>query len=73
MTLIKLEKIGERIRQVRHAYRMTQQEMAEQLHITRSCLANYERGTRQPPLKNEILTIRYECDIIFAVIVWKDE
>ena len=51
MTLGNLEQIGNRIRKVRHAYNLTQREMAEQLHITRSCLANYERGKRQPPIE----------------------
>lgn len=51
MILVNLEQIGSRIRQVRHAYKLTQQDMAKQLHITRSCLANYERGTRQPPIE----------------------
>lgn len=51
MTLENLEQIGHRIRKVRHAHNLTQQEMADQLHITRSCLANYERGARQPPIE----------------------
>ena len=46
-----LKLIGDRIRKVRYAYKLTQQQMADQLHITRSCLANYERGTRQPPIE----------------------
>jgi len=51
MILANLEQIGDRIRKVRQAYRLTQQEMADQLHITRSCLANYELGKRQPPIE----------------------
>lgn len=46
-----LKLIGDRIRKVRYAYKLTQQQMAAQLHVTRSCLANYERGTRQPPIE----------------------
>ena len=68
MTLVNLEQIGDRIRKVRYAHKLTQQQMADQLHITRSCLANYERGTRQPPLEllNDIARI-FQVDLDYLL------
>ena len=45
--------IGENIRQFRIAKAETQARTASNLHISRSCLANYENGMRTP--QHEIL------------------
>ena len=40
--------IGKRLRKLRLAHKLTQEEMAKLFFITRSSIANYERGIRQP-------------------------
>ena len=40
--------IGQRLRKLRLAHKLTQQEMANIFFTTRSSIANYEAGTRQP-------------------------
>lgn len=40
--------IGQRLRKLRLAHKLTQEEMARLFFITRSSIANYERGIRQP-------------------------
>lgn len=39
--------IGTRIRTLRRKYSMSQQQLAEQLQVTRSCIANWESGARE--------------------------
>lgn len=36
------------LRELRKAHTLTQDELAEQLHITKQALSHYERGTRYP-------------------------
>lgn len=40
--------IGQRLRKIRLAHKLTQEEMARLFFVTRSSIANYERGIRQP-------------------------
>ena len=40
--------IGQRLRKLRLAHKLTQQKMANLFFTTRSSIANYESGTRQP-------------------------
>ena len=40
--------IGTNIKELRHARNETQSQTAKNLYISRSCLANYESGTRMP-------------------------
>lgn len=40
--------LGERLRKLRIVHKLTQREMANIFFTTRSSIANYERGTRQP-------------------------
>ena len=42
------DSIGQRLRKLRIAHKLTQEKMANTFFITRSSIANYERGTRQP-------------------------
>jgi DNA-binding XRE family transcriptional regulator len=46
--------IGERIRQIRetHSPRMSQQELAEILHLKRTSVTNIERGNQKPTLES---------------------
>jgi transcriptional regulator with XRE-family HTH domain len=44
--------IGLKIRQLRKNKRMTQQELADKLEVTRSTISNYEIGRRTPHLKD---------------------
>jgi len=43
--------IGERLRKLRNAHKLTQEEMSARFFLTRSCIANYERGVRRPSLE----------------------
>ena len=44
-----------RLQELRLASRMTQSELAKAINVSRSCIANYERGKRFPD--TDILTI----------------
>ena len=44
----KLEKFGERIRELRKERGITSNEMATRLGISRNTLSNWERGTKEP-------------------------
>jgi len=47
-TLQTMDKTAENIRRLRMRAGMTQQELADRLHLSRSSIANYETGSRQP-------------------------
>jgi len=42
--------IGLRIRELRESRKMTQEEISEQMHISKTSVVNYESGTRKIPL-----------------------
>ena len=44
------ENFSEKIKRIRKWKGMTQQEVAEELRVSRSCIANYENGSREPDL-----------------------
>lgn len=46
------EIIGSKLRQLRKAKKLTQEEVAEKVDITRSTISNYEIGRRTPHLKD---------------------
>ena len=43
-----MNKYGLRLKELREKYGYTQDSLADELHTTRSRIANYEQGTRQP-------------------------
>lgn len=43
-----MNKYGERLKELREKYGYTQDELAKKLGTSRSRIANYEQGTRQP-------------------------
>lgn len=43
--------IGKRIRELRRACDLSQEELASEFYITRPCLSNYENGHRTPDVK----------------------
>lgn len=45
------KEIGQKIKDLRHAKRLTQEELAHKVKITRSTISNYEIGRRTPHLK----------------------
>ena len=45
------ETIGKKLRHLRRGKRMTQEEVADAVNITRSTISNYEIGRRTPHLK----------------------
>lgn len=38
------------LKSLRNQHAITQAEMADKLHVSRSCIANYEKGSRQPDI-----------------------
>ena len=42
--------VGRHIRQLRMAKKLTQEELAEKLHVTRQAVSAWERGQTQPDL-----------------------
>lgn len=46
------EVIGAKLRQLRQSRKMTQEQIAEKVDITRSTISNYEIGRRTPHLKD---------------------
>ncbi len=44
------EDFSEKIKRIRKWKGMTQQEVADKLRVSRSCVANYENGSREPDL-----------------------
>lgn len=46
------EYIGAKLRQLRQSKKLTQEEVAEKVDITRSTISNYEIGRRTPHLKD---------------------
>lgn len=46
------KEIGSKLKQLRHGKKLTQEEVAARVNITRSTVSNYERGRRTPHLKD---------------------
>lgn len=42
------KRFAARLQQLRHIKRLTQEQLAKKVNVSRSCLANYERGKRYP-------------------------
>ena len=40
--------LAEKLKHLRNEYDLTQEELSEELYLSRSCLANYERAARMP-------------------------
>lgn len=62
-----MQNIGEQIRNARKAKNMTQDTLAEILNVTRSSVANWELGRRQPDIDmmrriSEVLGVHFEDD-----------
>ena len=51
--------VGENIKKIRVEKRMTQEELAEKLSVTRQAISNYETGKTQPDIEtlNKIASI----------------
>lgn len=54
-----MNNIGKNIKKVRSEKEMTQEQLAERLHVTRQAVSNWETGKTQPDI--EILTKMAEC------------
>ena len=44
------ESFSKKLKNLRNQQCITQAEMARKLHVSRSCIANYEKGERQPDM-----------------------
>lgn len=51
--------IGERIQYLREEKKMTQQELADKLHISKSSLASYEQNARKPSVETIVALAKY--------------
>lgn len=45
-----MKNFGEKLKDLRHAHKLSQQEASSRIGITRSAYANYEQGLREPDL-----------------------
>lgn len=43
-----MDKFSIRLKELRNELKLSQDELADRLKVTRSCIGNYEQGTRQP-------------------------
>lgn len=59
MTKQELQNFATRLQYLRNLEGITQRVLADRLNISRSCLANYERGKRQPDEQILLLMARY--------------
>lgn len=59
MKAVKSSKFGEMLKELRVNKNLTQQEVSEVLETDRSCIANYERGKRVPPLESLVKIARF--------------
>ena len=60
--------IGKRLRKLRLAHKLTQEEMAKLFFITRSSIANYERGIRQPSYELlQLIADYFQIDIHYLL------
>ncbi len=48
-----------RLRRLRHIDGLTQEQLAKKLNMSRSCIANYERGKRYPDRQNLWIFAKY--------------
>lgn len=59
-----MNQIGKNIRAKRKQKEISQEELAESLHVTRQAISNWETGKTQPDLETlERLASAFECDI----------
>ena len=56
--------IGKKLAEYRHQAGMTQREAADQIHVSRQCLGNWEAGRREPRIEDVVLLCRlYEIGL----------
>lgn len=46
-----MDKLGERLKELRKEHRYTQEFLADYLNVTRPAIGNYEKGINEPPLQ----------------------
>lgn len=65
--------VGENIKKIRVEKRMTQEELAEKLSVTRQAISNYETGKTQPDIEtlNKIASI-FEVSIEEVIYGYKN-
>ena len=63
--------IGERIRYLRHERKLTQEELAEQLNVTRQAVSNWENGSGMPDIL-QIVPLAHvfgvSTDVLFGTV-----
>ncbi|MDO4260479.1 MAG: helix-turn-helix transcriptional regulator [Eubacteriales bacterium] len=52
-------KIGEKISKIRKMSRMTQEELAEKIHVSRQTISKWEKGTSSPDLESAVALCRF--------------
>ncbi|MBU9728480.1 helix-turn-helix transcriptional regulator [Diplocloster modestus] len=50
--------IGKKLAEYRHAAGLTQREAADQIHVSRQCLGNWETGRREPRIGDVVQLCR---------------
>lgn len=47
--------IGQKLQRLRKMHRFTQEQVSKKIHVSRTCYANYEGGTRKPSYEAIVL------------------
>lgn len=63
-----MSKFGERLKYLRKQSNVSQDDLAKRLGVTRSCVANYEQGTREPNFEDlERIADAFNVEIDYLV------
>lgn len=54
-----LDGLGDRLKQLRKSYGVSQDSLAKVMHVSRSCIRNWETGVRMPSLEDVIKLVVY--------------
>ena len=58
-TPMNLDGLGDRLKQLRKSYGVSQDSLAKVMHVSRSCIRNWETGVRMPSLEDVIKLVVY--------------
>ena len=68
-TLIPIDKLGERIRDIREALGMTQKQLAKRLKVSQPAVSKIEENIESSSLKTVLKIVRaLECDLLAGVV-----
>jgi transcriptional regulator with XRE-family HTH domain len=69
LTIVKVKTLGQRVRELRTARRMTQQEVADRVGVTKSAITQLERGQIKGPRPEHLLAIAEALQVSLPELV----